>query len=94
MTYTMLPELKTSQRGHLKSNKFPYMRNVVYIGQEKHRGMYNTAELLLLGNTITDEKLEVQKQKFNCYDVVNFPLFRYRTRHHGNHHQWRMCRNA
>lgn len=47
------------------------MRNVVYIGQEKHRGMYNTAELLLLGNTITDEKLEVQKQKFNCYDVVN-----------------------
>ena len=71
MTYTMLPELKTSQRGHLKSNKFPYMRNVVYIGQEKHRGMYNTAELLLLGNTITDEKLEVQKQKFNCYDVVN-----------------------
>ncbi len=71
MTYTMLPELKTSQRGHLKSNKFPYMRNVVYIGQEKHRGMYNTAELLLLGNTITDEKLEAQKQKFNCYDVVN-----------------------
>lgn len=38
------------------------MRNVVYIGQEKHRGMYNTAELLLLGNTITDEKLEVQNR--------------------------------
>ena len=66
MTYTMLPELKTSQRGNLKSKKLPYMRNVVYIGQEKHRGMYNTAELLLLGSTMEDQLLEEQKKKFNC----------------------------
>ena len=39
MTYTMLPELKTCQRGHLKSERFPYMKNVIYVGQEKHRGM-------------------------------------------------------
>lgn len=26
MTYTMLPELKTCQRGHLKSERFPYMK--------------------------------------------------------------------
>ena len=25
MTYTMLPELKTCERGHLKSERFPYM---------------------------------------------------------------------
>ena len=37
MTYTMLPELKTCQRGHLKSERFPYMKNVIYVGQEKHR---------------------------------------------------------
>lgn len=34
MTYTMLPELKTCQRGHLKSERFPYMKNVIYVGQE------------------------------------------------------------
>ncbi|HNZ85430.1 MAG TPA: AMP-binding protein, partial [Paludibacteraceae bacterium] len=39
MTYTMLPELKTSQRGYLNSERFPKMKNVVYIGQEKFRGM-------------------------------------------------------
>lgn len=44
MTYTMLPELKTCQRGHLKSERFPYMKNVIYVGQEKHRGMYNTVK--------------------------------------------------
>lgn len=47
MVYTMLPELKESQRGYLKSKRFPVLKNVVYIGQEKYRGMYNTPELLL-----------------------------------------------
>jgi fatty-acyl-CoA synthase len=71
MTYKMLPELKTSPRGHLKSKRFPKMKNVVYIGQEKHRGMYNTAELLLLGKNIDDEKLVNAKNNVNCHDVVN-----------------------
>lgn len=71
MTYTMLPEIKTFQRGHLKSKRFPYMRNVIYIGQEKYRGMYNTAEILLLGKNIDDEKLEEAKKKVSCHDTVN-----------------------
>ena len=71
MTYKMLPELKTSPRGHLKSERFPRMKNVVYIGQEKHRGMFNTAELLLLGKNIDDQKLIDAKKQVNCHDVVN-----------------------
>ncbi|WP_338099102.1 AMP-binding protein [Methanolapillus africanus] len=71
MTYNMLPELKTCQRGHLKSERFPHMKNVIYIGQEKHRGMYNTAEVLLLGSNIKDEVLEKAKSEVNCHDVVN-----------------------
>lgn len=71
MTYKMLPELKTFSRGHMKSNKFPVMRNVVYIGQEKYRGMYNTSELLLLGNNIDDEILVEAKKKVSCHDTVN-----------------------
>ena len=71
MTYTMLPELRTSQRGNLRSERFPCIKNVIYIGQEKHRGMYNTAELLLLGQTQSDERLEACRSRFNCYDVVN-----------------------
>ena len=71
MTYTMLPELKTFERGHMKSKRFPHMRNVIYIGQEKYRGMYNTAEILLLGNNIEDEVLAEAKKKVNCHDTVN-----------------------
>ncbi|MDR2389777.1 MAG: AMP-binding protein [Tannerellaceae bacterium] len=71
MVYTMLPELKNSQRGFLKSKRFPSMRNIVFIGQEKYRGMYNTAELLLLGENISDHRLQTAKEGLSCYDVVN-----------------------
>ena len=71
MVYTMLPELKESQRGYLKSKRFPKLKNVVYIGQEKFRGMYNTPELLLLGENISDEILDEAKAKVDCQDVVN-----------------------
>lgn len=71
MTYEMLPELKTCQRGFLKSKRFPKMRNVIYLGQEKHRGMYNTPEVLLLGQTVSDQRLNDAKKQVNCHDVVN-----------------------
>ncbi|MCC8146987.1 MAG: AMP-binding protein [Bacteroidales bacterium] len=71
MVYAMLPELKTSQRGYVKSQRFPFLKNVVFIGQEKYRGMYNTAELLLLGNTVPHHRLEEAKSLVKCEDVVN-----------------------
>lgn len=71
MTYEMLPELKTSQRGYLKNPRFPKMKNVVFIGQEKYRGMYNTAEILLLGKNVSDKALNEAKSTVHCQDVVN-----------------------
>jgi len=71
MTYAMLPELKNYERGHLQSERFPFMKNVVYIGQEKFKGMYNTAELLLLGQNLDDAELIAAKKQVNCHDVTN-----------------------
>ena len=71
MTYKMLPELKSCERGHLNSERFPYMKNVVFIGREKYRGMFNTGELLLLGMNIEDETLNEAKRQVSCHDVVN-----------------------
>ena len=71
MTYEMLPELKTCQRGFLRSKRFPKMRNVIYLGQEKHRGMYNTPEVMLLGQTVSDQRLGEAKKQVNCHDIVN-----------------------
>jgi fatty-acyl-CoA synthase len=71
MAYTMLPELRTCQRGHMHSDNFPTLKNVVYIGQEKFRGMYNTSEVLLLGENTEDNELKKLRKSVSCHDVVN-----------------------
>ena len=67
----LIPELKTTQRGKLRSERFPELKNLIYIGQEKHRGMYNTAEMLLLGSNLPDDELLRIKKAVSCHDVVN-----------------------
>ncbi|HPB03981.1 MAG TPA: AMP-binding protein [Bacteroidaceae bacterium] len=71
MTYDMIPELRQFQRGHLRSESFPELRNVVYIGQEKFRGMYNTAVILLLGENTDDDEFIRLRKSVGCHDVVN-----------------------
>ncbi len=71
MIFDLVPELKEQARGELKSEKFPELKNVIFIGQEKHRGMFNTAELILLGNHVDDLDLESIKETIGCHDVVN-----------------------
>lgn len=71
MTYELLPELKTQSRGYTDSKRFPHLKNAVFIGQEKKRGMYNTAELLLLGSTRKNEELTEIRKTFDCHEVCN-----------------------
>jgi fatty-acyl-CoA synthase len=71
MAYNMLPELRECERGHLESKRFPKLKNVVYIGQEKFRGMYNTAEILLLGENTDDDEFQRLRKAVTCHDVVN-----------------------
>ncbi len=68
---SLIPELKTSQRANLKSARFPTLKNIIYIGQEKLRGMYNTAEILLLGSNQYDIEFQKIKKSINCHDIVN-----------------------
>lgn len=67
----LVPELKLSKRGNLHSERFPELRNIVYIGQEKIRGMYNTSELITIGKYSDNAALEAAKAKTDCHQVVN-----------------------
>lgn len=71
MMYEVMPELKTTQRGNARNARFPELRNVIYIGQEKHRGMYNTPEVLLLGANVDDQRLADAKKNVTCHDTTN-----------------------
>ncbi len=69
--YELVPELKMMARGTLKSERFPRLKNVIYLGQEKQRGMYTSMELFQLGDFQSDEMLAKAKEGINNNDVVN-----------------------
>ena len=69
--YDLVPELKFSARGCLYSEKFPHLKTIIHVGQEKHSGMYNTNELILLGKNVDDDILVEAKKHFDNNDVVN-----------------------
>ena len=71
MMFELVPELKIRPRGDLRSKRFPELRNMVFLGQEKHRGFYNTAELMLLGSSLDDLELDEVKDQGDTHDVVN-----------------------
>jgi fatty-acyl-CoA synthase len=67
----LVPELKSCERGRLRSARFPRLESVIFIGPEKHRGMYNSQELLLLGTHTSDEELARASAGLNCHEVIN-----------------------
>lgn len=69
--YELVPELKTQQRGYLKSAKFPHLKRVLFLGHEKHRGMYSLFELLSLDNMVSDEEYRARQAELDPHDVVN-----------------------
>lgn len=71
MIFELVPELREQPRGELHTSRFPELRNVIFIGQQKNRGMYNTQELLLMGSHVDDFEVETIRETISCHDVVN-----------------------
>ncbi|MDR0323468.1 MAG: AMP-binding protein [Treponema sp.] len=71
MVHELVPELRTSQRGHINSPKFPCLKYVVHVGQQKHRGMFSFNEVLLLGQHTDPALLLEIEASVKTDDVVN-----------------------
>ncbi len=69
--YDLAPELRTMQRGSIKSETFPHLKRVCFLGVEKHRGMYSIPEIIGLARMVTDEEFKARQDSLSCHDVVN-----------------------
>ena len=67
----LVPEVSRCERGRLSSARFPKLRSLVYMGPEKHRGMYSVPELLLLGTHRPAEDVLAALSATSCDDVVH-----------------------
>jgi len=69
--YELAPELRQRERGDLRSETFPHLKRVLFLGQEKHRGMYSVPEILALSAMVTDEEYAARQAQLDPRDVVN-----------------------
>ncbi|NLM01524.1 MAG: AMP-binding protein [Treponema sp.] len=71
MIKELIPELDYCERGCLKSERFPYLKNVVFMGPEKFRGLYSTPEIMLLGQHIDIDIIHKIESELTADDVIN-----------------------
>ena len=69
--YQLIPELKTMERGHLGSSRFPHLKRVCFLGPQKHRGMYSITEINALSVMVTEEEYLARQRTLSPHDVVN-----------------------
>lgn len=67
----LCPELKDCEPGQLNSSKLPYLKNVIYIGNESYSGMYNFNDLYRFAEDVPPERLKQVEESLSPHDVVN-----------------------
>ena len=69
--YNMIPELKTQPRGQLRCPTLPHLKRVMFLGAEKHRGMYSVPEIMSMSAMVSDEEYAERQRALDPHDVVN-----------------------
>lgn len=67
----LVPETLTQERGHLKSEEFPMLTSLIYMGPEKYRGFYSMPELVLLGEHMDGTEVQRLVEEGDADDVIN-----------------------
>ena len=67
----LVPESLSQERGRLESERFPRLKSLIYMGPEKHRGLYNVPELLVLGEHFSDVDYAQAREGLVADDVIN-----------------------
>ncbi|TMW70770.1 AMP-binding protein [Alteribacter natronophilus] len=71
MLYEIAPELHHCEPGELKSERLPFLKNVIFMGSEKHPGMFSWPDLLDKADGVTDAELDERMNSLNPDDVIN-----------------------
>lgn len=67
----VVPELAGSEAGSLSSAKLPFLKNVVFIGDETPSGMLNFEAVAAMGDDVSDGELAAVESTLECHDVIN-----------------------
>ncbi|MBN1194471.1 MAG: AMP-binding protein [Methanomicrobiaceae archaeon] len=71
MFYEACPEAIESRPGRIKSDKFPFLRNVVFIGDIPYNGMFMWNEMIDKGQNISRDELAEREESLTFDDPIN-----------------------
>lgn len=69
--YAVCPELLECAPGALASKKLPFLKNVVFLGEEDLPGMYRWDEMLRFAEKVSDNERAERQASLDVYDVIN-----------------------
>ncbi|ABS74201.1 AMP-binding protein [Bacillus velezensis] len=67
----LIPELKTCERGRLRSKRYPFLRTVLYIGDKSPPGMHRWDSLLDNAEAVTDATLDGRMDSLKKDDCIH-----------------------
>ncbi|SFA75239.1 fatty-acyl-CoA synthase [Lentibacillus halodurans] len=65
------PEFEQAEKGHLKSEKLPFLKNIIVLSDDDYSNTYTWNEMIEKGRTVSDHELEARKQTLHHKDVIN-----------------------
>ncbi|MCY9166586.1 AMP-binding protein [Bacillus atrophaeus] len=67
----LIPELKESEPGQLQSDRFPFLKTILFIGDKSPPGMYHWDDIATLSKTVSDTELDHRMNSLMSVDVIN-----------------------
>ncbi|MDY3002902.1 MAG: AMP-binding protein, partial [Christensenella hongkongensis] len=67
----LCPELKDSKPGELVSEKLPFLKNVIFLDEERHPGMFLWDDIFSFADRVSQDELEARKKELDIHDVIN-----------------------
>ncbi|MEI1421601.1 AMP-binding protein [Bacillus cabrialesii] len=68
---SLIPELQEAEPGQLRSERYPFLKTLIYIGENRLPGMYHWDDTEILAKTVTDAELEARMNSLEKDDVIN-----------------------
>ena len=67
----LCPGLKDAEPGHLEVESLPFLKNIIYVGNDKHPGMFQWDDLYEMAKMVPDETLRTIQKSLDVHDVIN-----------------------
>jgi fatty-acyl-CoA synthase len=66
----VVPELASTRPGELNNPKVPFLKNVVFIGEDTPAGMLNFTRIVEMGNEVSDAELAAVEATVGIHDTI------------------------